>query len=394
MDAIYEEKYCISMKKILFRKLLIDCMIFFSIALLSTSVIIWIFQAVNFLDIIVEDGRDYTIYLQYSLLNFPKIIGKILPFALFFSFSYVITKYEANNELMIFWNFGVEKIKLINFFLRFSIVLAILQIILTVFIVPETQNFSRSLIRTSNVDFFESFVKPKKFNDNIKGLTIYAQEKNKNGDLKNIYLKKDESSAEFQITIAKKGKFEDVGNSKILVLYDGQTINSVNNKLTNFTFTKSDFNLSTLNTTVVISNKIQETKTLEHIECIKKYYNKDLTFNTKQKTYLSHNCSVSTLDILFQELYKRIIIPLYIPILILISLSLIIFTKENKFYQKFKIIIFLKGFLIIILSETSLRFITNDFLYNINIIFLPFIIFIFLYLALKFMLLKNIGSKT
>ena len=74
------------MKKILFRKLLFDCLVFFSITLLSTSLIIWIFQAVNFLDIIVEDGRDYFVYLNYSLLSFPKIVSKILPFAIFFSF--------------------------------------------------------------------------------------------------------------------------------------------------------------------------------------------------------------------------------------------------------------------------------------------------------------------
>ena len=51
---------------------------------------------------------------------------------------------------------------------------------------------SRSLIRTSNVDFIDSFVKPRKFNDNINGLTIYAEEKLKDGSLKNLYLKKRE----------------------------------------------------------------------------------------------------------------------------------------------------------------------------------------------------------
>ena len=104
------------MKKILFRKLLLDCLIFFSITLVSASVIIWVFQAVNFLDIMVEDGRDYLVYINYSLLNFPKIITRIFPFALFFSFSYVLSKYELNNELMILWNFGINKIQLINFF--------------------------------------------------------------------------------------------------------------------------------------------------------------------------------------------------------------------------------------------------------------------------------------
>ena len=76
------------MKKILFRKLLTDCLLFFLIALISASIIIWVFQAVNYLDIMVEDGRDYLVYIKYSLLNFPKIITKIFPFALFFSFFY------------------------------------------------------------------------------------------------------------------------------------------------------------------------------------------------------------------------------------------------------------------------------------------------------------------
>ena len=104
------------MKKILFKKILNDCLIFFFFSLICSSVIIWVFQAVNFLDIMIEDGRDYIVYINYTFLNFPKIISKILPFALFFSFSYVITKYELNNEMIIFWNFGINKMKLINFF--------------------------------------------------------------------------------------------------------------------------------------------------------------------------------------------------------------------------------------------------------------------------------------
>ena len=89
------------MKKILFRKILSDCLIFFFISLLSTSIIVWVFQAVNFLDVMIEDGRSFIIYIYYTALNLPKIITKILPFALFFSFFYVLGKYEINNELII-----------------------------------------------------------------------------------------------------------------------------------------------------------------------------------------------------------------------------------------------------------------------------------------------------
>ena len=57
------------MKKIIYRKFLSDCLIFFGITLISTSIIIWVFQAVNYLDLIIDDGRNYSVYLQYTFLN-------------------------------------------------------------------------------------------------------------------------------------------------------------------------------------------------------------------------------------------------------------------------------------------------------------------------------------
>src|SRR6056300_389512 len=177
------------MNKLIFKKILFDYLIFFTIALVSASVIVWVFQAVNYLDIMVEDGRSYFTYVNYSLLNFPKIFSKLFPFVLFFSFFYVLIKYENNNELLIFWNFGINKIKLIYFFFYFSFVLVIIQLLLTTFIVPNSLKYSREIMKNSNVDLFDGFIKPKKFNDTIKGLTIYAEDKNENGDLSNIYIK-------------------------------------------------------------------------------------------------------------------------------------------------------------------------------------------------------------
>ena len=196
--------YHISMKKVLFKKILIDYLSFFLITLFSTSIVIWVFQAVNFLDIMIEDGRDYLVYINFTLLNFPKILSKIFPFALFFSIFYVTTRYELKNELIIFWNFGIHKITIINFILKFSILLLILQILLTSLLVPKSQDEARSFLRSSTVNFFDNFIKPQKFNDTIKGVTIYSAKKDKDGILYNLYLKRVIKENEFQITYAKK----------------------------------------------------------------------------------------------------------------------------------------------------------------------------------------------
>ena len=360
------------MKKIIFRKLLLDCLTFFFLALFGISLIIWVFQAVNFLDIMIEDGRNYNVYFNYTLLNFPKIISRIVPFALFISFSYTFVKYEANNELIIFWNHGVSKISIVNFFFWISILIMLIQILLMSIIVPKSQEMARSKLRSSNVDYFEGLIKPKKFNDTIKGLTIFAEDKNENGQLKNIYIKKNNYEKGFQITFAKKGVFELKGNKKILVLYDGQTLNQNNNKVTNFDFSKSDFGLGNMDSHLVTHKKMQEQSTISLIRCVKSIFEK--------KNYNIINCDQGNPINVYKSIFKRLINPFYLPVLILISLLFILTSKENLKYTKHKYLIFLFGFGLTIVSESSLGYVSNNLQNNILILILPIILTLLIYI--------------
>jgi len=375
------------MKKILFRKLLSDCLVFFLITLFSIGIIIWVFQAVNFLDIIVEGGRDYFVYLNFSLLNFPKIISKLIPFVLFFSFLYVISKYELKNELIIFWSFGINKIEIINFFIKFSFFIMLVQIFLTVLVVPKTQDAARSFLRTSSINYLEGFVKPRVFNDAVKGLTIYSNNKDKNGNLEEIYLKKGSGNT-FQITYAKKGKFKQIGKNQFLELSSGETISVVENKITSFSFSKTDFNLSNLEDNTTTYKKTQEVATIDLAKC----YNNLLEFKffNIDKNFQVENCRLDNIDNIIKELYKRLIIPLYIPVLILISLLLIFKSKENTNYPKYRILIFLIGLSTIIISEMTIRLINENIFSNIKFFIIPFISAIGLYLIyfLKFKSIK------
>ncbi len=379
------------MKKILFRKLLLDYLTFFLLALISTGTVIWVFQAVNFLDIMIEDGRDYLVYLNYSLLNFPKILSKIFPFILFFSLYYVTIKYELNNELMIFWNFGVNKMDVINFILKFSLILMILQIFLNSYVVPHSQDLARSFLRTSTVNFFDNFVKPKKFNDTIKGLTIYADKKDKNGKLNNLYLKKQIKKNEFQITYAKRGEFKEVRNNPVLVLYEGATITSKENKITNISFSQSDFSLANVETNTTTYKKTQEIDSIKLLRCINNFYrlkSEKFELNTDN----IENCRLENIENIFKEIYKRFIIPFYIPLLSVIPFLLILLSKENSNYQKLKFFTFLIGFFIIVFSETTIRFISKTTTHNIGIFLIPVIFLLLMYIFLSTKIKTNFKS--
>jgi len=380
------------MKKIIFRKLLSDCLFFFIISLISTSVIIWIFQAVNFLDIIVEDGRDYLIYLNYSLLNFPKIISKIIPFTIFFSFFYILNKYENSNELIIFWTYGITKLQIINFFLFFSFLLVLLQILLTNFVIPFSQDQARSILRKSDINYFDNFMKPKKFNDTVKNLTIYIENKVDKTKLEKIYIKKNSDINNSQITYAQSGELKKIGDRTILVLYDGSTINYINNKITKFNFSQSDYDLSKFESNTTTYIKTQETPTLLLTKCLFNLLNLDL-MNTKN--FQGPNCRKENLNNIYKELYKRFIIPFYISSIILISLLMINNPRENLSYSRNKVFIFLLGLTIIIFSETTLGYINYNLINNLLFSVFPFLLGIIIYILfiLKFRFKREIIWK-
>ena len=379
MNAIYDLNYRISMKKIIFRKIASDCLKFFFLTIFTISTIIWVLQAVNYLDFIIEDGHGFFVYFNYTLLSFPKILSKIYPYALFLSISYILLKYENRNELVIFWNFGINKIRFINFFIKLSFGFILLNLILNSIIAPFSQDKARSFIRGSDLDLFESILKPKKFIDIVKDLTIYFDARTKNGDLKNIFLKDNMDSNDFQITFAKKGMLEIRNNRKVMVLYDGKTINNINGKISEFKFAKTDFNISKFSSTTTTSTKTQENSTKELLECLfvlRKIEDKENNFDT---AYNFNNCRFSNLKNIYSILYGRLIKPFYSTLLIMIALLLILKSKDDHTFTKYKFKIYIFGFLFIIFLEYSSKFITTNFLNNLFISTLPVLLFFIIY---------------
>ncbi len=364
------------MKKIVYRKLANDCTKFFFLTIFTISIIIWVLQAVNYLDFVIEDGHGFLVYFNYTLLSFPKIFSKIFPFSIFLAFSYVLLKYENNNELVMFWNFGIKKIDFINFFIKLSFWFVLLSLILNAIIAPLTQNKARSFIRSSDLNFFESILKPKKFIDIVTHLTIYFDDKNEKGELKNIFLNDKSGTNESQTTFAKKGVFEVRGSNRILVLYNGRTIKNVNGRVSEFKFSKTDFNISKFGSNSTTHQKTQENSTIELVKCLLILENFKSDFESKR----INNCIYKNLENIYEELYLRLIKPFYIIFLITLSLLLILKSKINPSFQSNKIKIFFLSFLFFIFSESSSKFITTDLFQNLIMSILPFIFVIMIYL--------------
>ena len=169
------------------------------------------------------------------------------------------------------------------------------------------------------------------------------------------------------------------GDKKILVLYDGRTINNVNGEISEFKFSKTDFNISKFTSNTTTHQKTQETKTIELVQCllITEGLKKKLESPKVKKI---NNCNLENLENIHEELYSRLIKPFYTTFLITISLLFILKSQSNHTFKSFKFKIYFLGFIFIVFLESSSKFISTNLLKNSFVSFLPFFFIFIIYI--------------
>ncbi|MFL2903083.1 MAG: LptF/LptG family permease [Candidatus Pelagibacter sp.] len=374
------------MKKLIFRKFLADAFLSFLLLITCLSIIVWVIQAVNYLDFVSEDGHGFKVYFLYTLLNFPKIFSKLFLVSLFISLFYIILKYDDNNELSIYWSLGISKFQFINKIIIFSFILVFIQLSIGSYISPKTQNYGKSFIRMSNIDFFPSLIKERKFIDTLSNLTIYVDEQsNDKKKFKNILIKDQAKDGKvFQIIIANDGEIVTKNKKNYLILKNGEIFSSSNLKdFSNFKFENFEFNLSKFSSKTTVIPKIQENKSSNIIKC---YLNNN---NYKKKFYINEEelrCHKGSSKDIVQEIFKRFALPFYVPVICLIACMLFMNNKFNKLYIINKGIIFIFGFIVIFFSEIMVKYSGINKTQDLIIFMSPVLLFVIIYL---FMLKKN-----
>ena len=355
--------------------------------LLTFSAIAWTVRAVNFLDLMIEDGYSAIIYFKYSLLNFSSIVTRFVPLSLLLSLLITIVKFERQQELIILWTVGLNKIKIVNIFFLLGFVVALFQIVLSLIINPFLLNKSRFLLRETQSIQMNSMLKTNDFSDTFQGVTFFIHEKNSNDELINLFIKDVNGNLNTIVNEVEKSNDTTIFAEKgfvadnKLILFDGniQTINK-KNELKNFDFKKTELSLINFSTRTIKQPKIQETSSYFLFNCLtKKKLDKELL-----------NCpSDDNKKIVIETMSRRIGMPLYIPLISLIASFLLIHKKEKKTNFLKKYIVFIFAFIILILAEILLRFSGFSSISFVMYFLIPLVSMIILYSLLA----KNMISE-
>ena len=357
----------------------------FFVILFGLSVIALTVRAVAFLELIVDNGYPVSTYFTFSLLNLFGIIPKFIPLSFLLSLTLFILRHIRDSELIILWTSGVKKITVVNLFLVISFIIFIFYLILTTLLTPLALNKSRQLLSQEQINSFLPTVRTQQFNDSYRGFTFVVGKKIKNefediflndkgNNLKN--LSSNISSVDDTTIIAENGIFE----NKKLFLFNGQIISTKETETENevFKFEQLSIDLGDLSTTTIKKPKLQETSTLKLLNCF-----------SKEKSIMDI-CNEETKKEILPTLNRRIILPLYIPVLSLICSLLLIKTKKNIFKE---ISIFLLGFSLLIGIEIIVRYTGLNNIMRIGFMFIPFILIILTYIFLIYKFSKETITK-
>ena len=365
------------MNKLIFRKLFYDILSFFLISSICITVIIWVVQAVNYLDIVSEDGYGLNTYFIFTFLSLPKIFSRTIIFVFFISIFYTISKYDNTNEIIVFWNNGIKKLTFINFIFKFSLLFIIIQIILNLYIVPSSQNLARNYLKNSNIDFLKKLISEKKFIDAANNLTIFVEKYNEDESFEKIYINEIINERNSKIITAQNGNFVKKNNKYFFKLNNGGITNIEDDNVYIINFSDTEYDLSRFSSKTVTQQKLQEASSKSLFDCLKMLY-----LEGGVDVWINDTCNDKSGKQVKQEVFKRLIVPFYILIIALIGSSLIIKPKNFNLEKYYKILTFIFGVLVIVLSQVSIKFIGKNISSDLFISIIPFFCIFFYYFSI------------
>jgi len=346
------------------------------IILFVLSLVALTVRAVNFLDLIVENGYNVSTYFKYSFLNIFGLAPKFIPLSFLIALLIFILRHKNDSEFVILWTSGVKKIQLVNIIFLTSLIVSVFYLIFSTYLTPLVLNKSRQMLSNSDFNSFLPTIRTQQFSDSFKGFTFIVEKKQDN-KLQNIFLHdkgdnlKNLSSNTSEISettiTAENGLLEE----KKMYLFNGQIISSKKNTENEIIkFEQLTIDLSNLVTTTIKKPKIQETPTHKLLGCIFKDANEETRIcNEEFKTEI------------LPVLNRRMVTPFYIPVISLICALLLIKTK--RFYLN-KVSVFLYGFSLLLFTELAIRYTGISFMILTIYIILPFVFFLILYFFLVF----------
>ena len=328
--------------------------------LATLSLLIWITQSARLLYLVTDTGLSINTYVNYIVFLIPKSISQLMVISLLISFFLSIMKFQNNKELEIYWLSGIGKMEIVFLVIKTSLLLTALALFFYIYLAPISSKKSRELIANSEFSLVNSLVKKNNFNSPLKGLTIFVNKNDNQGNLEKIYIFENNKTI-----ISKTGRVLNIDEKNYLELSDGVVHEkNTQNNITTIKFQKTLFDFTKYQRNIITQPKVQE----------------------RDIFWLLDEYEKSKKPSVLYEIHKRIFKPLLIPIIAILCCFTLYANNEKIKLNKIRITIFSFSTLFIIFFEVLLDFSAKSIYFKYFLYSLPVLgSYFFLLLLSKFL---------
>ncbi|WP_369682724.1 LPS export ABC transporter permease LptF [Roseovarius sp. M141] len=158
---------------------------FFALVLVS---IFWINKAVRMFDRLISDGQSAWVFIEFTALTLPGVIGVVLPIAAFAGSVYVTNRLSTESELTVMQATGFSPWRLARPVLYYGLIVAMMMMLLFHLLIPLSlkQLEQRRAEVTGNIT--AKLLTEGEFLHPASGVTFYIREITPEGELRNVFL--------------------------------------------------------------------------------------------------------------------------------------------------------------------------------------------------------------
>jgi lipopolysaccharide export system permease protein len=211
--------------------------------------LIWLTQSLKFVELVVNRGLSFRVFLQLTSLMIPGFVAVILPITTFVVVQFTYQRLTGDRELTVMRAAGLSPWALSRPALMLAVISMAAGLVLNIWIVPASSEAFRRYqfeIRNRVAAFL---LQEGVFTAISDQLTVYVRARDQDGTLRGILVEDDRDPNSHATILAERGHLSTTGNTPRVLLDNGsrEDIDPKTGRLDVLTFAQDTVDLSTAN---------------------------------------------------------------------------------------------------------------------------------------------------
>ncbi len=202
----------------------------------SLTSIVWLTQALRFIDFIVNQGVSITIFLTLTTLLIPSLLLMILPPAFFCAVLFVYNRLMLDSELVVMQAAGLSRWRLALPALQVAALVALVGYVIAFYLQPVSYAKFRDMQVFLRNNYVSILLQEGVFSSPVDGLTVFIRERDKNNILHGILVHDNRQTDQSVTMMAEEGSLVETPQGPRFLLHRGnrQEINRSKLSFLNF----------------------------------------------------------------------------------------------------------------------------------------------------------------